>query len=76
MSDFEILSLVLMIISIVIALLLEIIKGNKKLTTSCVWSPWDSYLKVINPKNNRLSAIPLSITLQFMKKWKSTYIWF
>ena len=39
MSDFEILSLVLMIISIVIALLLEIIKGNKKLTTSCVWSP-------------------------------------
>ena len=30
MSDFEILSLVLIIISIVVTLLLEIIKGNKK----------------------------------------------
>lgn len=39
MSDFEILSLVLIILSIVVTLLLEIIKGNKKLTTSCVWSP-------------------------------------
>ena len=30
MSDFEILSLVLIILSIVVTLLLEIIKGNKK----------------------------------------------
>lgn len=63
MSDFELLSLVIAIISIIVKLLLEIIKGNKNNYLMRFGWPWDSYFNVINPEHNRLSAVPLSLTL-------------